>query len=67
MYFSGVGHCHPNFAGKRHGRYEEVAVTTNGTAKDDRAEEDKVKNRAADKLLKVNECGWDMLGTKNLQ
>ena len=42
---------------------EEAAVTTTGAADDDRAEEDEVRNRPADKLLKV-EHGWDMLKTK---
>jgi len=41
---------------------EEAAVTATGAADDDEAEEDEVRNRPADKLLKV-ERGWDMLKT----
>ena len=42
---------------------EEATITTTGAEDDDRAEEDQVKNRPADKLLKV-ERGWDVLRTK---
>ena len=42
---------------------EEAAVTIFGIAEEDGAEEDEVKNRPADKLLKV-ESGWKMLRTQ---
>ena len=44
------------------GDTEEAAITTTG-AEDNGAAEDIVKNRPADKLLKV-ERGWDVLRTK---
>ena len=43
---------------------EEAAVTIFGIAEEDGAEEDEVKDRPTDKLLKV-ESGWEMLRTKN--
>ena len=39
-------------------------VTVTGAADNDRADEDEVKNRPADKLLKV-ERGWDTLKTNS--
>ena len=43
---------------------EEAAITTTGYADYDRADEDEVKNRPADRLLKI-ERDWDMLKTKS--
>ena len=43
---------------------DEAAVTITGAADDDRADDDEVKNRPADKLLKV-ERGWDILRTNS--
>ena len=42
---------------------EDAAISTTGGGEDDGATEDVVKNRPANKLLKV-ECCWDMLRTK---
>lgn len=42
---------------------EEATVTTIGVAQDNGAKEDEVKNRPADRMLKV-ERGWEMLTKK---
>lgn len=43
---------------------DKATVTVTGAADNDRANEDEVKNRPADKLLKV-EHGWDILKTNS--
>jgi len=43
---------------------DKATVTVTGVADNDRADEDEVKNRPADKLLKV-ERGWDILKTNS--
>ena len=43
---------------------DKATVTVTGAADNDRADEAEVKNRPADKLLKV-ERGWDILKTNS--